>query len=251
MVPGLDSFRQWFKDHKDQYVLIGGAACDVYMQSADATFRATKDLDIVLIIEAVTAEFVSHFWEYVKAGGYEHLDRSRQKPEFYRFSKPRSREYPAMLELFSRPPHNISLEFPANIIPVHIEDASISLSAILLDDDYYNFLVAGRTSVDDISILDYRYIIPFKAKAWLDLSDKKAAGESIDSKDVKKHKNDVLRLANELTIGASMNLPGKIRADMQKFIGRMNKERADMRSLGLRGRSFEELMLLLKEHYDL
>lgn len=38
MVPGLESFRQWFKDYKDQYVLIGGAACDVYMQSADAIF---------------------------------------------------------------------------------------------------------------------------------------------------------------------------------------------------------------------
>lgn len=74
MVPGLNSFREWFKDYKDQYVLIGGAACDIYMESADAAFRATKDLDIVLIVEAVTAEFVSHFWEYVKAGGYEHMD---------------------------------------------------------------------------------------------------------------------------------------------------------------------------------
>lgn len=251
MVPGLNSFREWFKDYKDQYVLIGGAACDIYMESADAAFRATKDLDIVLIVEAVTAEFVSHFWEYVKAGGYEHMDRSRQKPEFYRFSKPSSRNYPAMLELFSRPPYNVSLEFPANIAPVHIEDASISLSAILLDDEYYNFLVAGRTSVDDISILDYRYIIPFKAKAWLDLSDKRAAGESIDGKDVKKHKNDVLRLANELTAGSTMALPIKIREDMQEFIERVNKERADMRSLGLRDRSFEKLMLLLKIHYDL
>lgn len=32
-------------------------------------------------------------------------------------------------------------------------------------------------------------------KAWLDLSERKAAGEDIDSKNIKKHKNDVFRLA--------------------------------------------------------
>ena len=30
MVPGLSSFREWFSDFTDQYVIIGGAACDIY-----------------------------------------------------------------------------------------------------------------------------------------------------------------------------------------------------------------------------
>lgn len=29
MVKGLDRFREFFKDFEDQYVLIGGAACDI------------------------------------------------------------------------------------------------------------------------------------------------------------------------------------------------------------------------------
>lgn len=33
-------------------------------------FRATKDLDIVLIVEALTPEFVSKFWQYVQTAGY-------------------------------------------------------------------------------------------------------------------------------------------------------------------------------------
>ena len=29
MVKGLDTFREFFKDFEEQYVLIGGAACDI------------------------------------------------------------------------------------------------------------------------------------------------------------------------------------------------------------------------------
>ncbi|MBC2717822.1 MAG: hypothetical protein HF978_21165 [Desulfobacteraceae bacterium] len=48
MVRGLDLFRDYFKDHADQYVLIGGTACDIAMSQMGLDFRATKDLDIVL-----------------------------------------------------------------------------------------------------------------------------------------------------------------------------------------------------------
>ena len=41
-----------------------------------------------------------------------------------------------------------------------------------------------------------------KAKAWLDLNDKKNAGVHVDSRDIKKHRNDVLRIALDLkTLG--------------------------------------------------
>ena len=38
-------------------VLIGGAACDILFESNEVNFRATRDLDMVLIIEALTPEF--------------------------------------------------------------------------------------------------------------------------------------------------------------------------------------------------
>ena len=31
MVKGLDTFRTYFADYEEQYVLIGGAACDILM----------------------------------------------------------------------------------------------------------------------------------------------------------------------------------------------------------------------------
>lgn len=41
MVQGLDTFYRFFADYKDQYVLIGGAACDILFDSNEANFRAT------------------------------------------------------------------------------------------------------------------------------------------------------------------------------------------------------------------
>lgn len=33
MVKGLDTFRKYFVDYEKQYVLIGGAACDIVFES--------------------------------------------------------------------------------------------------------------------------------------------------------------------------------------------------------------------------
>ncbi len=57
MVRGIESFRDWFHDYEDQYVIIGGTACDLLMTEEGLDFRATKDIDMVLIIEAVDSSF--------------------------------------------------------------------------------------------------------------------------------------------------------------------------------------------------
>ncbi len=54
MVKGLERFSTFFSEYTDQYVLIGGAACDISFYANDVSFRATRDLDIVLIVEALT-----------------------------------------------------------------------------------------------------------------------------------------------------------------------------------------------------
>lgn len=53
MVKGIEIFQEYFKEYTDQYVLIGGAACSVSFEEQEINFgRTTKDLDIVLIVEA-------------------------------------------------------------------------------------------------------------------------------------------------------------------------------------------------------
>ena len=70
MVLGIDSFREKFKDYTDYYTIIGGTACDILLAEADLPFRATKDIDMILILEDNFPEFASIFWEYIKEGGY-------------------------------------------------------------------------------------------------------------------------------------------------------------------------------------
>ena len=54
MVTGIDRFREWFRGYEDQYAIIGGTACDLLMSEDGMDFRATKDIDLVLIVEAIT-----------------------------------------------------------------------------------------------------------------------------------------------------------------------------------------------------
>ncbi len=70
MVRGIENFREWFRGYEDQYVIIGGTACDLLMTEEGLDFRATKDIDLVLIIEAVNAAFGDRFWKYIIAAGY-------------------------------------------------------------------------------------------------------------------------------------------------------------------------------------
>ena len=63
----------------------------------------------------------------------------------------------------------IILEDDAVLTPLPIDDEISSLSAILLNEAYYELLKAGQMMVDDIPVLSPTCLIPFKAKAWLDL----------------------------------------------------------------------------------
>ena len=76
MVKGIELFAGHFKGFEDSYVLIGGSACDLWMQTLGLPFRATKDLDIVIVVEALNPEFIKKFWEFVRLGGYQIAQKS-------------------------------------------------------------------------------------------------------------------------------------------------------------------------------
>ena len=76
MVTGFTLFKEKFEAFQEQFVVIGGTACDLLMENEELEFRATKDIDIVLIVESMTAEFGRKFWEYIKEAGYEHQNKS-------------------------------------------------------------------------------------------------------------------------------------------------------------------------------
>lgn len=219
MVRGLGIFREHFANHARQFVLIGGTAATLAMESAGLQFRATKDLDIVLHIEALDRAFGSAFWSFVERGGYEIRQASDTgKPVLYRFQKPADAHFPAMLELFCRSPDGIQLAGRSHLTPIPISDVVASLSAILLDDAYYAFIIKGRREIDRLPLIGAEQLIPLKARAWVDLTARKANGEAIDSKDIRKHANDAVRLSQLLTPESRIVLETKIANDLNQFL---------------------------------
>ena len=248
MVKGLDTFRRYFEGYEDQYVLIGGAACDVVFESNDTSFRATRDIDMVLIVEALTPEFGEKFWAFIQDGGYRNKATNGTKPQFYRFDKPEDVFYPKMIELFCR--SDFELREMTGITPIHIDDTVSSLSAILLNDDYYKVLRDGKVVTNGLSVLRPEYLILFKVKAYLDLKQKKENGETSHSNDVKKHKKDVLRIASELMLENVSSLPASVKEDIDIFIASLKKEPFDDNSLKNYGLKNEEVIDVLKEVYQ-
>ena len=139
MVVGMELFRDKLKGFEDCYTVIGGAACDILMSEVDIDFRLTKDIDMILILEDKKIEFAKTFWEFIKEGEYRCGWKNSDEMHFYRFTEPKS-GYPVMIELFSRKP-GYHLDVEEGIIPIHIDEDTSSLSAILLNDDFYNFML--------------------------------------------------------------------------------------------------------------
>lgn len=235
MVRGLDIFREYFAGHADQFVLIGGTAATLAMEEAGLEFRATKDLDIVLHIEALSPAFGKVFWSFVDAGRYEIRQASDTgRPVFYRFQKPADERFPVMLELFCRAPDGIELAEGSHLAPIPIDEAVASLSAILLDDAYYDFILAGRREVDGLPWVGEDRLIPLKASAWLHLSERQAKGEKVDSKNIRKHANDVLRLSQLLAPDDRVPVAGRIAEDLNRFLDGIEADRSiDPKSIKL------------------
>lgn len=194
MVYGLEKFKEYFADYTNQYVFIGGTACDILMDELGVPFRATKDLDIVLIIEALDASFGDEFWQF-------------------------------------------------------IEDSIVSLSAILLNDVYYDSLLKSKITVDGYSVIEIETVILFKIKAWIDMKEKLENGEHIDSKNIKKHKNDIFRLLANVLPSSKVEIDKEIEKDINFFIKMIDQDRPDLKNLGIRGVSFNEMIELLESIY--
>ncbi len=218
------------------------------MTDAGLDFRQTVDIDMVLTVEALTTEFAKAFWEFIDQGGYQARQRSNGKPEFYRFVNPTNLEYPKMIELFARPQNNVSLKPDTHLTPLHIDEEVSSLSAILLNDDYYHFLLQGRTVMDGISILDAEHIIPLKMKAWLDLKDKKAQGVHVNSRDIRKHRLDVFRLFQLVREDQRIVVPASVGDDIHNFISQMLDTDIRLSDIGI-SRSKESILEIYRNMY--
>jgi hypothetical protein len=226
-------------------VLIGGVACHEWLSLQGREFRATKDIDMVLIVEVLSQAFVARFWEFVEAGKYAIREKDSGGRELYRFSKPEDEAYPAMLEIFSRKPEGIDLGAGQRIVPVQIDETSASLSAILLDNAYYTLVREYHQKDADLPFVNPVAIIPLKARAWLDLTERQKNGEKVDERDIAKHRTDVFRIAATLPGEPGPRLHSTVQKDLRAFLAAFPTDSPEWPSIlgSLKATTFRDISL--------
>lgn len=222
-VKGLDRFKKYFLDFKDNYVIIGGTACSVILRNADMQPRATKDIDMILVVERMTPEFGRRFWEFIHDGDYEMRERKRDEgkepvPELFRFYKPRNDGFPYQIELLSRQPEVLSVPEGFHLTPIPVGEDVSSLSAILMNEEFYHFALAHSTMEDELHVADTIGLICLKMKAYLNLSEQEPPAHSSD---IRKHMSDVFKLMASGYIAEPVALSGNMKKDAAAFVAKM------------------------------
>jgi hypothetical protein len=227
MVRGLDIFKKYFEQYPDNYVIIGGTACDIIIDEAGFVPRATKDIDIILVVEALSSDFVKQFWQFIKDGDYGDQEKSNDQRQYYRFKKPKKEDFPFQIELFSRTPDVVVLEGEAHLTPIPVDDDLSSLSAILLNDDYYNYMIEHSQTEQGLHHANIEALVCLKAKAYLEIKERIENGSKEDSKHLRKHKADVFRLTIMLAPESVFELPETIQTNINEFAVLTSKELPD------------------------
>lgn len=245
MVKGLDKFREYFGDYAQHYTIIGGTACFWNLQAVGLGFRATQDIDILIILENYDINFNRHLWKFFTDGKYGNLQKELTEQKFYRFLKPGNNEFPKQVEILCRKPDAVNLPDGIAVTAIDPEEYFSHLSAIILDNDYYNFTVGNSYTLNGLHISRIETLICLKAYAYLNLSYRKEQGEDIDEKNINKHKRDVFRLGAGLK-ETGFILPSKIRSDLKRFLEKMEKEKPEVGSLlkqmGINNLSREDIL---------
>lgn len=242
MVKGLDLFKEHFKEYTGQYILIGGTACDIQLRRKGLPFRTTSDLDIILIVEALDRAFVSHFYEFIKAGGYA-LAEVNSKKCFYRFQKPQAKSFPTMLELFAREPEALEGDYEYHIIDIQPDEEASSLSAILLEKDYYDFLMTQSTIHEGIRVANDYALVCLKMKAYMNNLELREHGVDIQSEKILKHRRDVVRLTIALDPGQTVSIPETLQSDLRRFLEMLEADQPGVEGI-MNGLGFGKLAVL-------
>lgn len=224
MVRGLDTFRKYFRDYADNYIIIGGTACSELIEDVGLKPRTTKDIDAILIVEALNDAFVTRFWEFIREGKYELWETLSGKTQFYRFIKPQTDGFSSQIELFSRVPDMIKVPAGSHLTPIPVGEELSSLSAILLDDDYYHYATSHTVVLDDLRFVDRDAVIVLKAIAYINNSKHKTNGEKVRSEDISNHKNDIFRIVSTLTENDKYEIPETIKSDLRTFLAMVEKD---------------------------
>ena len=255
MVKGLEHFSAAFSEHKENYILIGGAACAINCANATppVEFRKTEDLDLVLVIEHISADFVTTLWQYIEEGGYAIKNKKEEEGGFvlHRFATPKGEGFPKQIELFSRPHEKIQIDEGQHLTPIETPEELSNFSAILVDEHYYKLIKDSQVKIDNVTTLPPHILILLKAKAWLgnrDLFEKKLVRKG----NVDKHPLDIFTLNNINEEDPVFKINEKIKADLEdvKNLFRNETEQLSLNEAAGEVLNFDLLLKELEEFFE-
>lgn len=256
---GIEKIRQFLGEYKGNYVIIGGTACNLNLEEANLQGRATKDIDMIVVCEAITPEYLRSFWDFIKAGGYTTAWQVKTDEEshrcFYRFVDPKDIDFPKYIELFSRKPDSIQLSEDSHLVHIPVSDYLSSFSAILMDDDYYGYAVNHAVELDGVQAINQDALIVLKIKAYLNNIARKEAGQRVQSDDIDKHKRDVYRMVYLLTPEDHFEAPESIRQDISRFLTAIERDpintKAISKNMGVPEITQEQFIEIIRSAYSL
>jgi hypothetical protein len=217
MVHGLKHFAERLSEFKEHYVLVGGVAGDMLMTAIGGDFRATKDLDFVVFMKP-DPKFLAALAGYIKEGEYENKEKSDGSPQYFRFNKPGKSEFPKQIELFSKKPEDLKLLEDQHIIPIQKVEAGDQFSGILLEDGYYDLIKSNAIDGGHCKYITAVAQIPLKARAFNELRERAAKGITVDERDIRKHRNDILLFSGALLEGGSLKLSGLPKTHLEEYL---------------------------------
>lgn len=218
---GFDHFCTFLNGLEAHYVIIGGGAAALLMDEGGLEFRATKDVDLVVLSRST--DLNERIITYVREGKYQVNEATNKSPRYYRFKTPENKECPSMIEIFARNELHLQLRERQHIIPIAINSAE-QLSAILLDDEYFDLIQKNQIiSASGIPLINAIANICLKARAHRELLERWNAGDTtVDEKDINKHLKDIWRIAANLTGDENIDLTGKPLEDVTFAIKKLD-----------------------------
>ena len=215
MLNGYDKFCAAFSEFKDSFVVIGGTAVEMLRGPNPRFMRTTKDIDMVVMTPEVNPAFSARLMQFIRDGKYEPY-QGHERPFFYRYMRPKTEGYPWQIEMLTKSPLPENAEIKYTRIS---ESPDESLSAMIMDEAYYDFVQSVAVEQNGVRRLSALGLVVFKAHAYLNLMDEYSrTGNGIVRSNALKHRRDVFMLTNEILATESISLPAGIAARMQEFI---------------------------------
>lgn len=208
---GLSHFQHYFQDFKEHYVVVGGFATVMLLdRELEGHGKATHDIDLVLLTTS-SNEMSRRIKDYVTDGGYIIQKGSKDQYNYYRFLDPDKEGFAREIELFASNENDLPLDHQQRIIPIDPEEGLYSLSAIMLDAEYFQIFKANIISTDGVPHTNSVATILLKMSAFYDLKER-------GDKKWKKHRRDIFKLILTLTGDEHIELTKKMMEDYHYFI---------------------------------